>query len=78
MNRTTTTKFFKKLKTGAGAIFSAFFRPFLPGALAQPTSGLSPNFFVFFALFLMALSGILVLVNFLHFLRIIFVLGFPL
>ena len=54
------------------------FRTFLPRNRARSTSGLSPNFFVFFALFLMAFSAILVLVKFLHFLRILFVLGFPL
>jgi hypothetical protein len=75
MNSTTTTNFFKKIKKGAGASFLTLFRY---SSRARSTSGLSPNFFVFFALFLMTLSGILVLVNFLHFLRIIFVLGFPL
>ena len=68
MNRTTTTKFFKKQKTGAGASFFALFRSFFAGQ----------NFFVFFTLFLFAVSGILVLVNFLYFLRVLFVLGFPL
>ena len=75
MNRTTTTKFFKKQKTGAGASFLTFFSRLFR---ARATSGLSPNFFVFFSLFFMSFSVILVLVEFLHFLRIIFVLGFPL
>lgn len=75
MNRTTTTKFFKKQKTGAGASFFTLFRRLF---WARPTSGLNPNFSVFFALFFLTVSVILVLVKFLHFLRILFVLGFPL
>lgn len=68
MNRTTTTKFFKKQKTGAGASFFTLFRRRFADA----------NFFAFFALFLAVFSGILVFINFLHFLRILLVLGFPL